>query len=61
MISFILARLVRAIIVMMLTVTFVFIILRLGGDPGSGHVGRERDARGAGSIPNSMGPGQIHS
>nr|WP_032489200.1 ABC transporter permease [Agrobacterium fabrum]AAC17200.1 AccD [Agrobacterium fabrum str. C58] len=39
MISFILARLVRAIIVMMLTVTFVFIILRLGGDPARAMLG----------------------
>nr|WP_172690711.1 ABC transporter permease [Agrobacterium tumefaciens]ASK41731.1 ABC transporter permease [Agrobacterium tumefaciens] len=39
MISFILARVVRAIIVMMLTVTFVFIILRLGGDPARAMLG----------------------
>ncbi|RUV65435.1 ABC transporter permease, partial [Mesorhizobium sp. M5C.F.Ca.IN.020.14.1.1] len=33
MIAFILARLVRAVVVLFLTVTFVFIVLRLSGDP----------------------------
>ncbi|WP_375450043.1 ABC transporter permease [uncultured Devosia sp.] len=39
MMSFVLARLLRAVVVLLLTVTFVFIILRVSGDPAESMLG----------------------